>query len=58
VATASGVGGAVEGLITGYHPIDIAFAMEQLEPDERKLVFELLKAHQAGVVLEEIDNEI
>ncbi len=58
MAAASRVGGAVEGLITGYHPIDIAFAMEQLEPDERKLVFELLKAHQAGVVLEEIDNEI
>jgi len=58
VAAASGVGGAVEGLIAGYHPIDIAYAMEELEGEERGEVFRLLHAHEAGVVLEEIDNEI
>ena len=57
-AAASGVGGAVEGLITGYHPIDIAYAIEALKPDERQEVFRLLEAHQAGVVLEEVDNDI
>jgi len=57
-AAASGVGGAVEGLIAGYHPIDIAYAMEQLEANERKQLFLLLKAHEAGVVLEEVDNDI
>jgi magnesium transporter len=57
-ATASGVGGAVEGLIAGYHPIDIAYAIEALNPDERQEVFRLLEAHEAGVVLEEVDNDI
>ncbi len=57
-AAASGVGGAVEGLIAGYHPIDIAYAIGELEPEERKEVFRLLEAHEAAVVLEEVDNDI
>jgi magnesium transporter len=57
-AAASGVGGAVEGLIAGYHPIDIAYAIGELGPEERKEVFRLLEAHEAGVVLEEVDNDI
>jgi Mg/Co/Ni transporter MgtE len=48
----------VEGLIAGYHPIDIAYAIGELGPEERKEVFRLLEAHEAGVVLEEVDNDI
>ncbi|MBM3499432.1 MAG: magnesium transporter [Armatimonadetes bacterium] len=57
-AVASGVGGAVEGLIAGYHPIDIAYAIEMLEPEERREVFRLMEAHDAAVVLEEVEDHI
>jgi magnesium transporter len=57
-AVASGVGGAVEGLIAGYHPIDIAYAIGMLEPEERREVFQLMEAHDAAVVLEELEDHI
>lgn len=57
-ATASNVRGAVAGLISGYHPMDIAYAMRELDAEEREAVFELLDADDAGVVLEEVDDEI
>lgn len=57
-ATSSNVRGALEGLISGYHPMDIAFAMRELEADEREAVFALLDADEAGIVLEEVDEEI
>jgi len=57
-ATRSQVRGALEGLISGFHPIDIALAMNELEPEERSAVFKLLTADDAGVVLEEASEEI
>ncbi|MBU0609122.1 MAG: magnesium transporter [Armatimonadetes bacterium] len=57
-ATRSQVRGALEGLISGFHPIDIAFAMNELEPEERSSVFRLLTADDAGVVLEEVRDDI
>ncbi|MCX7598850.1 MAG: magnesium transporter [Armatimonadetes bacterium] len=57
-ATQSNVRGALEGLISGFHPIDIALAMNELDPDERSEVFRLLTADEAGVVLEEVPDEI
>lgn len=57
-ATRSHVRGALEGLISGFHPIDIAFAMEELEPEEREAVFGLLNADEAGIVLEEVADDI
>lgn len=58
VAADSNVPGAVKGLISGYHPLDIAFAMRELNADEREGVFALLEAEEAGIVLEEVDDEI
>lgn len=57
-AARSKVPGALKGLISGYDPIDIAFAMDELDSDERTQVFELLDAEASGVVLEEVDDEI
>ena len=57
-AVRSQVPGALEGLISGYHPIDIAFAMRELAGEEREAVFQLLEAPEAGVILEEVDDEI
>lgn len=57
-ATQSHVAGALAGLISGYHPIDIAFAMRELSGEDRAAVFELLDAAASGVVLEEVDDEI
>ncbi len=57
-ATRSDVRGALEGLISGYHPIDIAFAMGELTADERGRVFELLDSDASGIVLEEVDDRI
>ncbi len=57
-AARSKVPGALKGLISGYDPIDIAFAMDELDPDERTQVFELLDAEASGVVLEEVGAEI
>lgn len=57
-ATSSNVRGALEGLISGYHPMDIAYAMRELEPDEREAVFALLDTDEAGIVLEEVDDDI
>jgi len=57
-ATESNVRGALEGLISGYHPMDIAFAFGLLEPEEREAVFALLTPEDAGVVLEEVDDQI
>lgn len=57
-ATNSNVRGALAGLISGYHPMDIAYAMRELEGDEREAVFALLDADDAGIVLEEVDEEI
>ncbi|MGD9495881.1 MAG: magnesium transporter [Armatimonadota bacterium] len=57
-ATRSEVRGALEGLISGYHPIDIAYAMQELTADERAQVFALLDSEASGVVLEEVDDEI
>lgn len=57
-ATRSQVRGAVEGLISGFHPIDIAFAMDELDPEERSALFRLLTTDEAGVVLEEVRDEI
>lgn len=57
-AARSQVPGALKGLISGYDPIDIAFAMGELDSDERAQVFELLDAEASGVVLEEVDDEI
>lgn len=57
-ATQSNVRGALEGLISGYHPMDIAYAMRELESAEREAVFALLDADHAGIVLEEVDDEI
>ena len=57
-AAAGQVPGAVQGLISGYHSLDIAFAMRELNAEEREGVFALLEAEEAGVVLEEVDDEI
>ncbi len=57
-ATRSHVRGALEGLITGYGPIDIAYAMGELTSEERTAVFELLDSEASGVVLEEVHDEI
>ncbi len=57
-AVQSNVPGAVENVISRYHPLDIAFAMRQLDADERQTVFALLEAEEAGVVLEEVDEDI
>ncbi|MCD6361855.1 MAG: hypothetical protein J7M38_13445, partial [Armatimonadetes bacterium] len=57
-ATRSHVRGALEGLISGYRPIDIAYAMAELSPEDRSAVFELLDSQASGVVLEEVDDEI
>jgi len=57
-ATQSHVPGALEGLISGYHPIDIAYAMRELSSEDRAAVFELLDADDSGVILEEVDDDI
>jgi len=57
-ATRSQVRGALEGLISGFHPIDIAFAMNELGPEERSSVFRLLTTDEAGIVLEEVRDDI
>ncbi len=57
-ATRSEVRGAVEGLIGGYQPIDIAYAMQELTGEERAQVFALLDSETSGVVLEEVADEI
>jgi len=57
-ATRSEVRGALEGLISGYHPIDIAYAMGELTAEERAKVFALLDSEASGVVLEEVDDDI
>ena len=57
-ATRSNVRGALEGLISGYQPMDIAYAMGELTSEERSAVFELLDSQASGVVLEEVDDEI
>lgn len=57
-AAQSNVPGALQDLISGYHPLDIAFAMRELDAEERQAVFALLEAEEAGVVLEEVDDEI
>lgn len=57
-ATRSSVRGALEGLISGYHPIDIAYAMGELTGEERARVFALLDSEASGVVLEEVDDDI
>ena len=57
-AAQSNVPGALQDLISGYHPLDIAFAMRELDAEEREAVFALLEAEEAGVVLEEVDDEI
>ncbi len=57
-AAQSNVPGALQGLISGYHAIDIAFAMRELNGEEREAVFALLEVQEAGVVLEEVDDEI
>jgi magnesium transporter len=57
-AARSKVPGALKGLINGYDPIDIAFAMGELESGERARVFDLLDAEASGIVLEEVDDEI
>lgn len=57
-ATRSEVRGALEGLISGFHPIDIAYAMGELSSEERARVFELLDSDASGVVLEEVDDRI
>lgn len=57
-AARSEVPGALKGLINGYDPIDIAYAMGELDAGERARVFELLDAEASGVVLEEVDDEI
>lgn len=57
-AARSEVPGALKGLVNGYAPIDIAFAMGELRADERARVFELLDAEASGIVLEEVDDEI
>ncbi len=57
-ATRSHVRGALEGLITGHGPIDIAYAMGELTSEERTAVFELLDSEASGVVLEEVHDEI
>ncbi len=57
-ATRSEVRGALEGLISGYHPIDIACAMAELTSDERSQVFDLLDSDASGVVLEEVHDDI
>ena len=57
-ATRSKVRGALEGLISGYHPMDIAYAMRELGAEEREAVFALLDTDEAGVVLEEVDDDI
>ncbi len=49
---------ALENLISGYHALDIAFAMRELDSGEREAVFALLEAEEAGVVLEEVDDKI
>ncbi len=57
-AAASHVRGALEGLISGFHPMDIAYAMRELDEKQRRTVFEVLEAPDAAVVLEEVDPEI
>lgn len=57
-AAASKVPGALKDLISGYQPLDIAFAMRELDSEERERVFGLLEIAPAGVVLEEVDDEI
>jgi magnesium transporter len=57
-AARSEVRGALEGLISGYHPIDIAWAMGQLTADERARVFEVLDSDASGIVLAEVDDRI
>lgn len=57
-AARSMVPGALKGLISGYNPIDIAYAMEELTSEEREHVFELLDSEASGIVLEEVDDEI
>ena len=55
---ASNVRGALEGLISGYHSMDVAYAMRELDESQRRAVFALLEASDAAVVLEEVDPEI
>lgn len=57
-ATRSHVRGALEGLISGFEPIDIAYAMTELNSNERSAVFELLDSEASGVVLEEVHDDI
>ncbi len=57
-ATRSHVRGALEGLIGGYSPIDIAYAMAELTSEERSAVFALLDSAASGVVLEEVHDDI
>lgn len=48
----------LQGLISSYHPIDIAVAMRELNGEQREAVFRLLNPEDAGVVLEEVDDEV
>ncbi|MFP4250620.1 MAG: magnesium transporter [Armatimonadota bacterium] len=57
-AARSEVRGALEGLISGYHPIDIAYAMGELTSEERTRIFDMLDSDASGVVLEEVEDRI
>ena len=57
-ALASEVPAVLEGLISSYHPIDIAMAMRELNREQREAVFVLLDPEDSGIVLEEVDDEV
>jgi len=57
-AIAAGVPAVLQSLIAGYHPIDIAIAMRDLNRQQREAVFVLLSPEDSGVVLEEVDDEV
>ena len=57
-AIAADVPAVLEGLIAGYHPIDIAMAMRELKRPQREAVFQLLNPKDSGIVLEEVDDEV
>jgi magnesium transporter len=57
-ALGCGVPAVLQGLISSYHPIDIAMAMRELNTEQREAVFGLLSPRDAGVVLGEVDDDV
>ena len=49
---------ALEGRLASFHPADIAFVLESLQPDARDLAWSLVRADRRGAVLLETSDNV